>query len=144
MIKLKSLLSERLVSIAKVDSSVKAKLAAAAQKIYDEWKQDAEGYNEELGHGGICHIIADELADVLGNLGIDCSPVCDSSVQHVYLVCRFKEGIYMIDIPYYVYERGGGFTWKKLPDIVFDESHVVISRLDSDPRKFDQYTDQYE
>ncbi len=144
MIKLKHLLLERLISVSKINDSIKKKLAQAAQKIYDGWKQDAEGYNEELGRGGICHIIADDMAGVLSNIGIECSPVCSNYEQHVYLVAKFREGVFMIDIPYYVYERGGGFTWKKLPDVVFDESHVDISKLDSDPRRFDQYTDQYE
>ena len=70
MIKLKSLLPEsvlselvRLNSIKEVES-IRLELATAAQKIYDEWFQDEEGYDHEVGHGGICHLIAGQLPKV--------------------------------------------------------------------------------
>ena len=143
MIKLKSLILERLKSVKIVNDAVLKTIVDAAQKQYDEWKQNEEGYDEELGSGGICHLIADDIADILSNHGIECSSVCDSSVQHVYLVCKFREGVYTIDIPYYIYETGGGFTWKKKKDVKFDSSHVEIYGLDSNPKNFKQYTDDY-
>jgi|ERR1035437_4380320 hypothetical protein len=141
MIKLKDLILEGLISVKKIDDNILNKIVAAAQKQYDEWAQNEEGYDEELGHGGICHLIADDLADILSGVGIECSTVCDSSVQHVYLVCKFREGIYSIDIPYYFYESGGGFSWKKKKDIKFDSSHVIIHPIDRNPRNFKKYID---
>lgn len=144
MIKLKPLLEGRLLSINKIDSTVKKELASAAQKEYDAWEQDENGYNEELGTGGICHLIADELINVLNKHGIwDVTTVSSSYEQHVYLVGKFKEGVYLIDIHWSVYEQGGGFSWKKLPDIVFDESDITIRGLDSNPRNFSQYVDEF-
>lgn len=143
MIKLKQLLVEGLKSVNSITDDVLVKIAEAAQKQYDQWKQDDEGYDEELGSGGICHLIAEDLAGILSNHGIECSTVCSTYEQHVYLVCKFREGVYMIDIPYHVYESGGGFTWKKKPDVKFDKSHVVISGLDRNPRNFNKYVDDF-
>ena len=140
MIKLK-LLCEGLKSVKSINDDVLKRIAMAAQKQYDQWAQNEEGYDEELGSGGICHLIADDLAGILSDHGIECSTVCSSYEQHVYLVCKFREGVYMIDIPYHIYESGGGFTWKKKKDVKFDTSHVVIGGLDNDPRNFKKYID---
>lgn len=48
-------------------SSVKPKIVLVAQKIYDLWIQDE---NDELNGGGICHLIADKIADILNDIGI--------------------------------------------------------------------------
>ena len=39
--------------------------------------------------------------------------------------------IFSIDIPYYVYEEGGGFTWKKINNVKFDERDVVIDVIET-------------
>jgi hypothetical protein len=140
MIKLRSLINEGLKSVKAITPDVMKKLVAAAQKIYDEWDQTPE--TDELNGGGICHLIADELAGILSSHGVECQTVSSNYEQHVYLVARFREGIYLIDIPYDYYERGAAFTWTKLPNIVFDDSHVVIRRLDADHRKFSTYIDE--
>lgn len=145
MIRLKTLLVERrLQSIAKITDAVKIKLAQAAQKQYDAWQLNDEGYDEEVGTGGICHLIADDLADALSAAGIECQTVSSNFEQHVYLVGKFREGVFMIDIPYHIYETGGGYNWKKIPDVQFDASHIKISGLDNNPKNFDQYVDQYD
>ena len=144
MIKLKSLICEviRLNSIKEVDV-IKEELATAAQEVYDGWVQDEEGNDEELGSGGICHLIADTLLDVLYKHGINRSQTVSSCYeQHVYLVGQFREGVFLIDIPYSLYERGGGFTWKKLPGIKFDADYISIELLDRNPRNLKQYVDQ--
>jgi hypothetical protein len=143
MIKIKHLITEvvRLKSVKILDGYLLSKIVAVAQAEYDNWNQNEEGYDEELGAGGICHLIAEEIAGVLSEQGINCSTVCSSYEQHVYLVAQFREGVYMIDIPYHVYESGGGYTWKKKKDVKFDASHVVVSGLDSNPRKFSMYID---
>ena len=146
MIKLQQLIPEvvRLNSIKEIDT-IKNELAAAAQKEYDDWVQDEEGHNEELGSGGICHLIADRLIDVLYNHGINrCQTVSSCHEQHVYVVGQFREGIYLIDVPYSYYERGGGFTWKKIPNVQFSADHIEVQKLDGNPRSLKQYTDQME
>lgn len=116
------------------------KIIAKAQQDYDNWD---ESDRDTYAGGGICHIIADSICDVLSSAGIDCSPVSSCHEQHVYVAAKFKEGVYSIDIPYHVYETGGGFSWKKLPDVKFDPGHVVFYRVSGDPADFEAYTDSY-
>jgi transglutaminase-like putative cysteine protease len=120
--------------------SLKPKLALAAQTVYDEWKQDENGYCDMFGKGGICQDIADAMADILTNNVIECSTVSQQcGEQHVYVVAKTEDGIYNVDIPPYLYETGGGYCWKKIPDVEFDERYVVIDRLSSNPNEFDEY-----
>lgn len=124
--------------------SLKSKLAHSAQKVYDEWEQDENGYCDILGEGGICQDIADAMADVLSNNGIECSTVSQSSgEQHVYVVARTEDGVYMVDIPPYLYETGGGYNWKKIPDVEFDERYIVIDGLTSDPDEYYDYIEDF-
>jgi len=120
------------------------RFAAAAQKVYDEWDQDEEGMDEVLGTGGICQDIAAAICDVMNDHGIDCSTVSQAvGEQHVYCICKLQEGVYEVDIPPYSYESGGGYTWKKLPNIKFDDSYITIHRLSSDPSEFEQYAEDF-
>ena len=119
-------------------------MAKAAQKEYDEWEQDEEGVDEVLGTGGICQDIAANMASVMSQHGIDCTTVSQSvGEQHVYCICKLQEGVYEVDIPPYAYESGGGYTWRKLPNVTFDESYISIHRLSSDPNDFEQYTEDW-
>ena len=131
---------DSLKSVKVLNDVVLIRIAEVAQKQYNAWEQNEEGYDEELGTGGICHLIADDLAGILIENGIECSTVSTDD-PHVYLVCKFKEGVYMVDIPYYVYESGGGWTWKKKKNVIFDKGHVVVEKLDSDPEEYAKYTD---
>lgn len=146
MIKLKSLLreeAEELASISQITDEVKVQLATAAQSVYDEWSQDEEGNDPELGGGGICDGIADALVDVLGSHGIH-DVQTQYSEPHTYVIGRFKEGIFTIDIPYSLYESGYLYTWKKKPDVKFEPSHIEIYQLDRDSGKWNEYTGEDE
>jgi hypothetical protein len=142
--------NESFKSINEITDNILDEMVAAAQAVYDQWQQDEEGNsigwvgNYELGQGGICHIIADDMIDVLYKHGIrDVQSVCSSFEQHVYIIGQFKEGIYEIDIPYRIYETGGGFTWKKIPDVEFVRSNIRINGIDDDPKNISQYTEEY-
>jgi len=152
MIKLKNLLREiedefdvsALNSVKDITDVVKDDMVNVAQEQYDGWQQDKHGVNIELGRGGICHLIADDLIGVLYKHNIDnVQSVCSSHEQHVYIVGQFKEGVYEIDIPYDIYETGGGFTWKKKPDVKFSREDIVISRLSSVPSEYKDYVDEF-
>lgn len=130
--------------------NLKQSLAEAAQKAYDEWEQDEKGFDEMLGTGGICQDIAEYMTNVLSGYGIECSTVSQQSgEQHVYVVAKIEEdsdileqeGVYIFDISPYTYETGGGYNWKKIPDVKFDESDIIINRLDFDPNSFETYLD---
>ena len=116
-------------------------LLKKVQQVYDDWdEQDRDTY----AGGGICHIIADAICDVLSQAGIECTPVSCSHEQHVYVAAKFEQGIYTIDIPYHVYETGGGFSWKKIPDVVFEPADVVWYRVSGDPDEWHNYVEVYE
>lgn len=108
----------------------------AAQKEYDDW--DEEDVDTYAG-GGICHYIADHIADILGAKGIDAYTVTSNFEQHVYVVAQFADGVYAIDIPHQVYETGGGFSWQKIPDVEFSEGDVTLYRISSDPRDIKEH-----
>ena len=109
---------------------MRPKMAEAAQRVYDEWDQDDE-YND-FGDGGICDAIAQELQGVIA------SNIADANMtdggqdgdDHAYtLVSDSSHQIFEVDIPPHVYERGGGYSWTKLPNIVFEPSDVLINKL---------------
>jgi hypothetical protein len=122
-------------------NKLKPHCAAIAQKVYDSWIQDED---DDLNGGGICHLIADEISSIVNNAGIPCASQTASDVQHVYCVAQCNNGIFEIDIPYWLYERGGGFTWEKLPNIMFSSDNVNIHLLDHDPARMNIYVDEWE
>jgi hypothetical protein len=120
-------------------------LASAAQKVYDEWDADSDPDNgdPEVGFGGICQDIAGAMCDVLASHGVDCTSVSQQiDDQHVYVVAKFREGVYLVDIPPHDYERGGGYNWTKIKGVRFTPHHIVVHQLDADPETFDQYTEE--
>jgi len=58
---------------------------------------------------------------------------------HVYVIAKFREGVYEINIPPYIYETGSAYTWKKIPGVRFQQNHVVIEQIFDDPNRFQDY-----
>ena len=115
----------------------------AAQKVYDEWDQDNEGLNPELGAGGICQDIAEEMAGVLSMAGIDSATVSASvGDQHVWVFARFSDGVYSIDIPPGTYESGSGYVWRKKKDVRLKPSDLYIDHVSSNPDDFEEMTSE--
>lgn len=117
-------------------------LAAASQTVYDAWQQDDEGYDDELGSGGICDGIAEAMQDCLSQhgVGVEVVQFFDQYQHHRYLHVLAKEGVFELDIPHQCYETGGGYNWKKKPDVVLDQHDVWIARVD-DFQNWPQYRD---
>jgi len=114
------------------------KLLKAAQKEYDEWDQSDETYGDpEVGHGGICHLIVDAMIDELTDF--DATSLSLDSEVHVVGIVKLEEGIFELDIPYSIYEKGGGYTWKKIPNVVFEHNDIYFSKISSDPEEFKNY-----
>jgi hypothetical protein len=127
----------------KILGSMKTALAAAAQKVYDAWEQDAEGHDDEYGGGGICHDIAEDMAEVLNHAGVEAVTVSQSVGEvHVFVVAKFREGVYSIDIPPSLYERGHAYTWKKVAGVRFGAEDISVDLLDRNPERFEDYTEQ--
>ena len=114
------------------------------QAEYDSWDQAGEYGDPELGFGGICQNFAEIMADVLNAHGIEATTqTAACGEQHVYVVAKLEDGIYEVDIPYHLYETGGGYNWQKIPGVVFEPADVVIYQLSANPDEYDEYTQEY-
>jgi len=108
--------------------SILPKLTKKAQEEYDRW--DEENIDEYAG-GGICHILADEFVDIFNQNNIDASSLSHPFKQHVYVVVFDTENkkAITVDLPEYVYETGGGFSWKKVEDVEIEPSDFIIEEV---------------
>jgi len=93
-----------------------------------------------LGAGGICDGIADSMINALQGHNIhNCQTIY--SEPHAYVIGKFKEGVFTIDIPYNIYERGNLYTWIKIPNVLFTRNDISIDKIDEDPATFNRYTE---
>lgn len=105
------------------------KIAAAAQEVYESWQQDDEGLDEERGAGGICDVIAEEIGSVLASAGINTVDGGEDGDDHAYLIAYDNERAYAVDIPPSVYERGSGYSWKKIKGVTITKDDVVVDEM---------------
>lgn len=116
-------------------------MATAAQKAYDHWEQDEEGMDPELGAGGICQDIAEEISGVLASHGIEASTVSQTiEDQHVYTIAQVAEGVVRVDIHPSVYETGSGYHWKKRLNVTIHPTDIDVEIVDKNPTKYEEYT----
>ncbi len=108
---------------------IRPQLAAASQKVYDDWIQDED---DPLNGGGICQDIAAAIADVISSSSrYQASTIsAQCGEQHVWCVAYSKKEAYHVDIPYSTYEKGGGYSWKKIEGVKFDANYISISPAD--------------
>jgi hypothetical protein len=108
-------------------------MAAAAQQVYDAWDQSDE--HDEYNGGGICQDIAEAIADVIysqfpgdnynaGTVSAQCGE------QHVWVIMTVGGQGFEIDVPYSMYERGGGYTWQKIQGVKFEPNDIIIAPMD--------------
>jgi len=109
--------------------SLRGHMALEAQKIYDEWQPNKDGFDEVTGYGGICDEISNALSEVIASSieDINIEEGGQDGDDHAYLVVHDSSSGYVVDIPYYLYERGGGYNWKKIPEVSFKETDIVIT-----------------
>lgn len=125
---------------------LKPLLAKAAQAVYNQWQQNETGYCDiQMHSGGICHTIADAHMGVLYDAGFEEVTTFNASIgeNHVWVMVATSNGVYEVDIPPHVYETGGGYTWKKIPDVLFEPDDVVIKMISSDPADIKDYIGDY-
>ncbi len=106
--------------------ALRPQFAEVAQKEYDQWKQDSEGYDEEVGYGGICDCITNAIIGLLATEGIDAINGGQDGDDHAYAIAYNQFCAFVVDIPYATYEFGGGYQWTKKPGVVFTTSDVCI------------------
>lgn len=115
-------------------------LLSQVQAIYDQWDEDPEEY----AGGGICHLFAEAMAEVVSRLpGLTAVTESETMDVHVYVVVQGPDGIFRLDIPPSVYETGYGYNWKKIPDVRFEAGDLVIEQLDRDPSKMSHYVSDW-
>ncbi len=130
-------LSETFVSSQSLKSqiySLRSKIIKAAQQILDEWTQDEEGIDEEFGAGGACDQISNAITGIIGQNIPDVNFMNggQDGDNHVYPIVYNDEKAYIVDIPYYIYEKGGGYIWKKIPNVILTLNNIVIEEVDRD------------
>ncbi len=114
------------------------------QQLYDAWKSEEDPMDDPYAGGGICHEFADIISGVLNENGYEATTISASvGENHVWAVVKVREGVYEVDIPFCIYEKGGGYTWEKIPDVTFQKDDIHIGRLSPDPDDFDQYLEDY-
>ena len=110
-------------------------MARVAQQVYDNWDQSDE--NDEYAGGGICQDIAEAIADVIhsqfpgynwddhnaGTVSAQCGE------QHVWVMMTVGKEGFEIDVPYSMYERGGGFSWQKIQGVKFEPDDIIIEPM---------------
>lgn len=117
----------------KLSPSLLQELVAAAQRVYDDWEQNEDGIDLELGCGGICQGIANSLQAVLIEHHFDCTTVhSECGEQHVWVVIRHDNFYWELDIPYHRYERGSGYVWRKIPNIRFTPADILLTPSHND------------
>jgi len=133
-------LGDKLVSLESIKKLI-PELVERAQKIYNDWQQDENGEDVEYGVGGICDIIAENFVDILSDrLEIPAITIQQNSGEnHIYVIFAAKEGVFSLDINPHYYESGGGYNWKKLPNVKFIEGDISIEKLEDDPKQFKNY-----
>ncbi len=99
-------------------------MAQAAQQVYDNWDQEDEF--DEYGGGGICDAVAQAISSVICDLDCEMDEGGHEGDDHSYLVVSRGTERYVVDIPPYVYETGGGYSWKKIGGVVFSPRHIMI------------------
>lgn len=108
---------------------LRAEIARRAQAVYDAWEQDGDGYDEEFGGGGICDRVADEIASVLSEADIDTVAGGQDGDDHAFVLAIDDRSAYSVDIPPGVDERGGGYSWKKIPGVTITEDDVAVDEV---------------
>lgn len=104
----------------------KPEVAQAAQKVYDSWEQDENGNDPELGSGGICDLVAYEISKLFSQLGYEVVDGGQLGYDHAYIYVHDNTKAFVVDIPPRVYERGGGYNWRKIPGITISPSDVIV------------------
>jgi hypothetical protein len=111
--------------------SLSAQLIQAAQAVLDEWAPEADGWDQEYGHGGACDDIAQAMSDVIVS-SLDDIEIGSGGWEgddHAYLLINDGTDTVHLDIPPGVYETGGGMNWRKREGIRLTEGDLVIESV---------------
>lgn len=106
--------------------SLRPTIAKAAQAIYDEWEQ-----HDECDMGGICDEIAREIQTIIvQHAHCEVTDGGHDGDDHAWVIAYNQNSAFGIDIPPEIYETGGGYCWKKIPNVKFDANDVHVWDLE--------------
>ncbi len=107
---------------------LRSSIALEAQKVYNSWEQDDDGYDYDFGSGGICDQISSAIQFVIYNTleNVECIDGGQDGDDHAYTIVHNNKEAYEVDIPHSLYESGGGYSWKKIEGVVFSQEDVII------------------
>lgn len=114
--------------------ALRPEMAEAAQAVYDDWQQDTDGYDEELGTGGACDAISRAISDVIASSidDVDIAEGGQEGSDHSFVIAYDSDSAYAVDIAPSVYESGAGYSWTKRQGVEFQPGDVYINEVDID------------
>lgn len=122
---------------------LRPQMAAAAQNVYDEWEPDEEG-DDVFGGGGICDAISGAIAGVIvSHMDANTAEGGQDGDDHAWTIAYSPteaSEVYGVDIHPYVYERGSGYSWTKIPGVRFDADDVEIFPVDVSAEDLNKYS----
>lgn len=78
------------------------------------------------GGGGACDAVTDAMAVVLAEHGFNFREGGWDGDDHAWLIVELPVTDYIVDIPADVYEEGGGYSWRPIPDVEIGADDVCI------------------
>ena len=107
---------------------LRPQMAYAAQKIYDLWEPNDE--YDEFNGGGCCDAIASAINDILTVNDINTTEGGHEGDDHSYIIAYNETESYIVDVPYNLYEYGGGYSWNKIENVKFNPNDISIAKID--------------
>lgn len=107
-------------------------LIGAAQAVLDDWVQDEDGLDPELGAGGACQDIASAMAGTLSEIGVEevVEVYTELDGGHVFLIANLADGVFRIDVPPGAYETGAGYAWRKRDGVQLHPENLILERVE--------------
>lgn len=112
--------------------TTKKTIAGIVQKVYDDWHQDEEGYDWQVGSGGICNLVADGISSYLYGLNVMCKTY-DAEDDHTAVVAASKDECYHVDVHWSHYEICNGmYCYTKIKDVQMTPDIVDVCPVPRD------------
>ena len=112
--------------------ALRPQMAKAAQAVYDEWEHDEDGLDHTLGGGGICDQISNAIGSVIVSKipGVESTDGGQDGDDHSWIIVYNQTEAYHVDIHPSVYERGGGYNWTKIPNVIIKPTDIEVFKAD--------------
>lgn len=120
-----------MISLERKLQGCRADIARAAQAVLDAWDPDENGEDDRYGGGGPCDDIAQEIMGVIDARcpGVSMMEGGQEGDDHAFVVAYTETEACNVDIPPFVYERGGGYSWTKIEGARITAGDVVVQPI---------------